>query len=133
MSEVPTDFQQLVQSIYAGYAGDNIYTASKETQVSGLKYDLGKPMMELIDADFELDLARVLTNGANKYDAENWRKGIAFKRLIGAAKRHINAIERGEDIDPEWNLLHTAHAACELMFLHWMIKNRPDLDDRSGK
>jgi len=130
MSEVPTDFQKFIQPIYLG-----IYDAPEEPQAinSGLKHDLGKPMMELIDADFELDLARVLTNGANKYDAENWRKGIAFKRLIGAAKRHINAIERGEDIDPEWNLLHTAHAACELMFLHWMIKNRPDLDDRSGK
>jgi hypothetical protein len=98
----------------------------------GTKFDAGKPRMELIDADFERDLALVLTNGANKYEAENWRGGIKFKRLIGAIKRHVNAIERGEDIDPEWGLQHTAHLACEVMFLHWMTKNRKDLDDRYG-
>lgn len=100
------------------------------TQAKGLKFDNEKPRTELVDADAILELARVLTFGAKKYAANNWRNGIEFSRVIGAALRHIYAIQQGEDRDPETGLLHSAHAMCELMFLTNFYKSHPELDDR---
>jgi hypothetical protein len=40
------------------------------------------------------------------------------------------AVSDGEDYDQESQLPHAAHAMCSLMFLLWMMRNRPDLDDR---
>lgn len=96
----------------------------------GRKDDQEKPRFELLDPEFLEGVARVLTFGARKYAAHNWRGGIAYSRLLGATLRHVNAINAGEDRDPETGLDHELHAACELMFLYWMKKHRKDMDDR---
>lgn len=97
---------------------------------SGLKFDFDKPRMDLIDPLFLEDVAKVLSFGAYKYAAHNWRKGLEASRLIAAAYRHLNAINKGEDIDQESGLPHTAHLGCCVMMLHWMLTYRPDKDDR---
>ncbi len=97
---------------------------------TGIKYDQEKPRMDLLDADFLEGVAEVLTFGARKYSANNWRGGIHHSRLIASIYRHLGAINRGEDIDPESGLLHIHHLGCNAMFLSSMIKNRKDLDDR---
>lgn len=97
---------------------------------SGLKHDNGKPRLDLIDSGFMDEVGAVLGFGANKYAAHNWRQGMGYSALIGAAMRHLAAINRGEDFDPESGFHHTGHLGCCVMFLDWMIKNRPDLDDR---
>lgn len=89
-------------------------------------------MMELLDPEWELEVAKVLTFGAQKYAPNNWREGIRVTRLIGAIKRHLNAIERGEDYDEETGLHHAAHLGCEVMFLHWTLEHKLDMDDRYG-
>lgn len=99
-------------------------------QPSGLKYDSEKPRMDLLDADFLEEVAKVLTFGSRKYAAHNWRGGINHSRLIASAYRHLGAINRGEDIDDESGLPHAAHLGCCVMFLSSMMKTRPDLDDR---
>lgn len=96
----------------------------------GTKYDGDKPPMALLDSDHLEEIARVLGFGADKYIADNWRSGISYRRLISAAYRHLGAISKGEDLDPESGLPHTGHLACCTMFLGWMVRNRPDLDDR---
>lgn len=96
----------------------------------GLKYDKEKPRTDLLDPDWMTSVADVLTFGAKKYAAHNWRGGIAYSRLIAAALRHLFAIMRNEDTDPESGLPHTAHLSCCIMFLHWTMTNRKDLDDR---
>lgn len=98
--------------------------------MSGTKHDGGKPRMDLLDPGFLLDVARVLTFGADKYGAHNWRGGIDASRLYAAIQRHLNAFWSGQDTDPETGLSHLAHAACGLMFLHWTVANRPERDDR---
>lgn len=65
-----------------------------------------------------------------KTGAHNWRGGIAYSRLVAAIYRHLGAINRGEDIDPESGLAHVHHLGCCVMFLSNMMKTRPDLDDR---
>ena len=97
---------------------------------AGTKYDKEKPMMFLLDPSFLEGLAEVLTFGSKKYNSHNWRGGIAYSRLISAAYRHLGAINRGEDIDPESGLPHVYHLACNVMFLSWMMENKPELDDR---
>lgn len=96
---------------------------------SGVKFDAEKPRMDLLDAYAIEQLSSVLTFGAQKYNAHNWRKGIAKGRLIAAALRHLFAYLRGEDRDPESGLSHVAHAMCCCMFLLG-LEHRPELDDR---
>jgi len=97
---------------------------------TGIKHDQGKARMSLLDSSWLLGVAEVLTFGEKKYAANNWRKGISVSRLMDAAARHQAAFNDGEDLDPESGKGHLYHASCCLMFASWMIKNRPDLDDR---
>jgi hypothetical protein len=98
--------------------------------MAGVKYDSEKPRVDLLDPLALEGLAAVLTFGANKYAAHNWRGGLSYSRLIGAALRHTFSILRGEDNDPESGLPHVDHLGCCWMFLSNMMKTRPDLDDR---
>lgn len=98
--------------------------------VTGVKHDGGKPPMDLLDRKALEGLAEVLEFGALKYSRENWRGGIAYRRLIAAAMRHLLAISDGEDMDPESGLPHVDHLGCCWMFLSNMMKTRPELDDR---
>lgn len=98
----------------------------------GRKDDQEKARMDLLPPDALYEVAEVLTFGAKKYAARNWEKGIAYGRVIGAALRHIFAIMRGEDRDPETGLLHAAHAICCLMFLcSFQMRGMKHLDDRA--
>jgi len=96
----------------------------------GKKYDSDKPPMDLLPYDSLVEVAKVLGFGKSKYGAYNWRGGISYSRLIAAAQRHLGQFNEGQDLDDESNTLHVANAACNLMFLIWMHKHRPDLDDR---
>lgn len=95
----------------------------------GTKHDQGKPMLNLIDPQAIEGLAAVLTFGAKKYAADNWRGGINNSRLIASLLRHLFAIMRGEYTDPESGLPHIDHVGCNWMFLSNNLKNRPDLND----
>ncbi len=96
----------------------------------GSKFDEDKNRLELVDALAIEGIGKVLTFGAKKYSADNWRGGIQYTRLIGAIKRHLSSIERGEDVDPESGLPHIDHLGCEWMFMSNFMKTRLDLDDR---
>lgn len=96
----------------------------------GLKYDGGKPRMDLLVPEAEELTAQVFTFGAEKYGPYNWMEGIAFSRLHAALRRHLAAFSRGEDLDPESGLSHLGHASCCLQMLIWMSEYRKDLDDR---
>lgn len=96
----------------------------------GIKYDQEKPRMDLLDSSWLEGVAEVLTFGARKYAAHNWRGGIELSRCIAALLRHVSAFNAGEDVDPETGKSHLYHASCCLMFASWMLNNRPDLDDR---
>ena len=97
--------------------------------MSAQKFDTEKVKMDLLDAQAIEGLAAVLTFGAKKYAAHNWRQGISNSRLIAALLRHSFAILRGEYNDPESGLPHIDHVGCCWMFLSNNMKNRPDLND----
>lgn len=63
---------------------------------TGNKFDSEKPRMDLIPPYMEEEVAMVLAFGAQKYDAENWRKVNDLRsRYLAAAQRHINALKKG--------------------------------------
>ena len=83
----------------------------------GIKYDSAKPRMNLLPPKAIIEVSKVLTFGAEKYDAENWRKLDDLQnRYTAGALRHIFAHMDGEQLDPETNLSHLAHALCCLLF-----------------
>lgn len=85
---------------------------------AGRKDDLGKLRYDLVPAYALLDVVKVLTYGAKKYGAENWRKvPEAVPRYVAAYMRHVEAHRRGQVDDPESGLPHLAHAICCLLFL----------------
>lgn len=88
------------------------------------KFDFGKPLFSLIEPKFALELAKVLTMGAEKYGPEDWKTtDNAHRRYLDALHRHLNAFERGEMDDPESGQSHLAHVAANAMFLHWFACN----------
>ena len=87
------------------------------TTSEGIKYDSEKPKMNLLPPKAMVEISKVLTFGAAKYDAENLRKLDDLQnRYTAGALRHIFAHMDGEELDPETNLSHLAHAMCCLLF-----------------
>lgn len=100
--------------------------------VTGLKYDDNKPKISLIPREALLEMATALTYGAKKYSADNFKAGIKYRRLLDAALRHILAVADGEDTDESGNS-HLSHALASLAMLAYMMKNKPEFDDRYRK
>ena len=105
-------------------------STKKEILKQGAKFDIGKTRYDLIPA-FSLDeLAKVYTMGAEKYDDNNWRKGLKWGRIFGAIMRHLWAFWRGERLDSESGLHHLAHAAWGCFTLMEYDITHPEYDDR---
>jgi hypothetical protein len=96
----------------------------------GLKHDADKAPLDLMPYCALEEISKALGFGAKKYSRGNFAKGLEYSRLIAAALRHINQFNMGEDLDSESGLSHIAHAGCMVVFLLYMIKHRPDMDDR---
>lgn len=82
----------------------------------GMKFDYGKLRFDLFPAEVEKEIVKVLTYGANKYDADNW-KLVDKERYIAAHGRHMNDYRMGEFSDPESGIHHLAHAITNLVFV----------------
>ena len=95
----------------------------------GTKHDQAKPRMDLLDTYALTQLTLVLGFGAKKYADDNWRSGIASRRLLAATLRHVLAYMDGQDLDEESNLSHLAHAMCNLMFAINLAHTKPELSD----
>lgn len=96
----------------------------------GKRFNEGKLNWTLVDFESFEPMVRVLEFGAKKYAAHNWKKGLPVTKTIESLLRHTFALLNGEDNDPESNLPHIGHIQCNVMFLSYMLRRRPDLDDR---
>jgi dATP/dGTP diphosphohydrolase len=96
----------------------------------GVKFDTDKVPMELLSHEALTQIAKVLGYGASKYGRYNYKAGMKWSRIIGAAYRHLGAFNSGEDLDPETQLSHVAHLGCCVIMLLDYIKYHPELDDR---
>lgn len=91
------------------------YVDRKAAEV-GLKLDQDKPRFGLVPAKALTEVTKVLTYGARKYSAENWRH-VDMARYFDASQRHLWAYKGGQELDPESGMNHLAHAICSLMFM----------------
>lgn len=116
----------------------------------GLRFNDNKVRHDLLEPHAINEVAKVFTYGDKKYNPDgtnphNWLKGMAWSKMIASGKRHINAMERGEDYDFDPNcpdcksgnfckshsgLLHAALAAWNFLGLVSYYKYHPKLDDR---
>jgi hypothetical protein len=92
---------------------------SQNAKTGGRKFDGGKLRYGLLPPLALKATTDVLTFGAEKYEADNWKKVPDSKRrYFDALQRHVWAWKEGEQIDPESGKHHLAHALCCLMFLY---------------
>lgn len=85
-----------------------------------MKYDNGKPPINLVPSAAIIACANVFAFGAKKYGENNWRRDLnkfPVSRHFASIQRHLLAWNEGEDIDPESGLPHLHHAMTQLMIL----------------
>lgn len=97
---------------------------------TGKRFNEGKTRYDLISPFANKILSDVLTSGAEKYGSHNWQKGMSWSKVIASLKRHLAAIENGQDFDNESGILHVGHLMCNAMFLAEYYKIYPEGDDR---
>lgn len=66
------------------------------------------------------DVTEILEFGAVKYSPNNWQGVRPGVRYGSGSLRHLLAIERGEDYDPDSKKRHFAHIGCNVIFCLWM-------------
>lgn len=96
----------------------------------GLRYNDGKLRYDLVPPFAQQEYARVLTIGAKKYAERNWERGMAWSKVIASAERHLEEIKKGNDLDSETGVLHSAHLMTNAAFLTEYYKIFPQGDDR---
>lgn len=98
---------------------------AKPSQVAvGRKDDKDKLRYDLLDVGFEEEMAKVITEGAKKYEENNWKNvPNAKERYYAALRRHTAAYRKGELINEEdGNVSTLAQIAINAMFLYVLSK-----------
>lgn len=99
-----------------------------------VKYDNGKPPLDLVSRRLVEGAARALGYGAAKYERHNYLKGgLEVSRLVASLLRHTFAWQWGEDVDEESGLSHLDHMAACVQMLHDTVALFPEKDDRMSK
>lgn len=102
---------------------------NSDARGSGARFNDGKPDLALIPLIGLEDAARVFTYGSKKYAAWNWAKGMAWSVPVACMMRHLAAMQRGEEIDPESGLPHVGHIMCNALMLATYRHTFPDGND----
>lgn len=76
------------------------------------------------------ECAAVFDYGRRKYAEWNWAKAMAWSVPLACAARHLLAIIRGEQIDPESGKSHRGHVFCNVVMLLVFIDTFAEGDDR---
>jgi hypothetical protein len=94
---------------------------------TGAKRDTqtGKDRYDLIPTHALRRVAGLYARGAEKYDDNNWHKGIPFSRCLSSLERHLNQWKQGDTEEDHlaavvWNAL---------AIMHYQEVGRVDLDD----
>lgn len=103
---------------------------NKNDKQQGLRFNSGKVRHDLVPSFAQNEYAKVMTKGAEKYAERNWENGMKWSIVLASMERHLQAIKRGEDFDPETGLYHSAHIMCNAAFLTEYYKIYPQGDDR---
>jgi hypothetical protein len=97
------------------------------------RYNDSKLKWSLVDFDSLEEMVKVLEFGIEKYEIDNWKLGMPTLEICESMLRHLFAYMRGENSDSESGLSHIGHIMCNAMFLSYMEKNKPEMDNRRIK
>jgi hypothetical protein len=98
------------------------------------RYNKGKLRWSLVNFKAIEEMVKVLEFGAEKYDDDNWKKGLPYKEVCESAMRHLLAFMEGHTLDEETHLTHTAHVMANMMFLQFYMDQEMDqFDNRVHK
>jgi hypothetical protein len=100
---------------------------------TGARFNDGKVPLELIPMIGLESAAAVFGYGAKKYASWNWAKGMPWSAVTGCMLRHLSAIQRGEDIDPESGLPHIGHLMCNALMLATFRETYPEGNDLGSR
>lgn len=103
---------------------------NQDIKKAGVKWDSNKLSILELPWDVLLEVAAVMNYGAVKYDSGNWKRGMPQSRYLDAALRHILQHWFRQDIDPDMQCHHLAHAICSLLMAFSNLKTGRGLDDR---
>jgi hypothetical protein len=84
----------------------------------------GKPRYGLIPPYPLYRLAMHYTNGAEKYDDNNWTRGIPMSRSWESLERHVQAFKAGDHSED-----HLAAIAWNAFALIWYGEKMPEMND----
>jgi 5'(3')-deoxyribonucleotidase len=102
----------------------------KNTDGGGKRFNENKTRYDLMPNMALKNVSDVFTFGAKKYGERNWQRGMKWTTMMASLERHLQAIKRGEDYDPESGLLHISHLLCNGMMLSEYYHIYPEGDDR---
>jgi len=85
--------------------------------------DEDKVPLQTLDPRFIEGMAWVQSLGDKKHKDHHWTRGVSVNEILGAIKRHIADIEKGEYFDKESTLQHAYHAACGLQYIAHYVRN----------
>lgn len=124
----------------------------KSQSIGGLppktvKQTAGKIPVELVPYEFVMQVGEIFGFGAGKYTANGYKiTPPTVREVLGAGLRHTFDLMRGKDYDvndqgrhdeldargyPKYSGLHQlGHIGCCFAMASWILKNRPDRDDR---
>lgn len=84
----------------------------------------GKPRYGLVPVEPLRRLAMHYTNGANKYEDNNWKLGIPMSRTWESLERHVQAFKEGDKVED-----HLAAIAWNAFALMWYEECMPSMND----
>jgi hypothetical protein len=88
--------------------------------------------LDLLPKIFIKEVAVVFTEGARKYPARNWEKGMSWSKVIGPLWRHWLKWLMGARRDAELPACHhLAQVAWNAAVLMEFENTHPELDDRA--
>jgi hypothetical protein len=74
--------------------------------------------------DAYMELALHYEDGARKYAARNWEKGIPAHCYVDSGVRHYLKLQRGDKDEP-----HDRAFLWNMMGLLWTLDNKPEMND----
>lgn len=97
------------------------------SQLAGaMRFNNGKLQWSLVHFKSLEPMVKVLEFGAQKYDRDNWKKGLGLGKVMESMMRHVAAIMDGEITDPESGLPHIGHIMCNAMFWQYEYEKYGD-------
>lgn len=99
-------------------------------------------LAEYVPAEVIAELVEVFANGAKKYGKDNWLTPPYLTRecILQSMLRHINDVRKGDAVNPDGPVLHSANAAVNAIFLMtgdlqgwWnqpVVRKEPEVDPK---